>query len=71
MKEIINKYIILFLLIFINFKSVYTKENPNQFQVEADKSIEYFEKQKFILPLEMPKLSKETFQSMLKKLLHL
>ena len=46
MKIIINKKIILCLLILINFKSALANQNFNQFKVEADKSIEYFEKKK-------------------------
>ena len=41
-----NKYYILNFLILIYFKSAFAYENPNQFKVEADKSIEYFEKKK-------------------------
>ncbi len=46
MKTIINKNHILYFLIFIYFKSTFANANPNEFRVEADKSIEYFEKQK-------------------------
>ena len=42
----INKNIILYLLFLIYFKSVFANENLNQFKIEADKSIEYFEKQR-------------------------
>ena len=47
MKIISNKNTILYflyLLILINFKSAFANQNLNQFKVEADKSIEYFEK---------------------------
>ena len=56
MKIISNKNTILYflyLLILINFKSAFANQNLNQFKVEADKSIEYFEKKIFMLPLEM------------------
>ena len=41
-----NKFYILYFLTLIYFKSALAYANPNQFKVEADKSIEYFEKQK-------------------------
>ena len=46
MKIIINKNFIFYFLTLIIFESAFAYENPNQFNVEADKSIEYFEKQK-------------------------
>ena len=46
MKKIINKNNIFYFLTLFFFKSTFANENINQFQVEADKSIEYFEKQK-------------------------
>ena len=46
MSKIINKNYIFSLLILICLKSAFGSENITQFIVEADKSIEYFEKQK-------------------------
>ena len=46
MRVLLNKNIIFFLLFIIYFKSAFAIEKPNQFKIEADKSIEYFEKQK-------------------------
>ena len=53
-----NKYYILHLLILIYFKSAVAYENPNQFKVEADKTIEYFEKQKIYIASANAKASK-------------
>ena len=57
-----KKYYILHFLILIYLKSAVAYENPNQFKVEADKSIEYFEKKKFMSPQEMLKPLKAIFQ---------
>ena len=46
MKIIINKNKILHFLALFIYSSALANENLNQFKVEADKSIEYFEKQK-------------------------
>ena len=56
-----NKYYILNFLILIYFKSAFAYENPNQFKVEADKSIEYFEKQKIYVASGNAKASKGNF----------
>ena len=56
-----KKYYILLFLILIYFKSAVAYENPNQFEVEADKSIEYFEKQKIYVALGNAKASKGNF----------
>ncbi len=44
--KIIDKKKIFYFLIIINFETALSSENINQFKVEANKSIEYFEKQK-------------------------
>tara|TARA_B100000242_G_scaffold277760_1_gene234780 strand:- start:767 stop:1534 length:768 start_codon:yes stop_codon:yes gene_type:complete len=46
MKVLITKNYILYLFILIYLKSAFANESLNQFSVEADKSIEYFEKQR-------------------------
>ena len=56
-----KKYYILHFLILIYFKSAVAYENPNQFKVEADKSIEYFEKQKIYVASGNAKASKGNF----------
>ena len=56
-----NKYYILYFLILIYFKSAVAYENSNQFKVEADKSIEYFEKQKIYVASGNAKASKGNF----------
>ena len=56
-----NKYYILHFLILIYFKSAFAFEKPNQFKVEADKSIEYFEKQKIYVASGNAKASKGNF----------
>ena len=56
-----NKYYILHFLILIYFKSAVAYENSNQFKVEADKSIEYFEKQKIYVASGNAKASKGNF----------
>ena len=61
MKIRTNKYFILNFLILIYFKSAFAYENPNQFKVEADKSIEYFEKQKIYVASGNAKASKGNF----------
>ena len=61
MKVIINKNYILFFLILINFKSALAYQKSNQFKVEADKSIEYFEKQKMYVASGNAKASKGNF----------
>ena len=61
MRKIINKNYILYFLIFIYFKSTFANENLTQFKVEADKSIEYFEKQKIYVASGNAKASKGNF----------
>ena len=61
MKININKNIILYLLILINFKFALANQNLNQFKVEADNSIEYFEKQKIYVASGNAKASKGKF----------
>ena len=61
MRKIINKNYILYFLIFIYFKSSFASENLTQFRVEADKSIEYFEKQKIYVASGNAKASKGNF----------
>ncbi|MDA9714727.1 LPS export ABC transporter periplasmic protein LptC [bacterium] len=61
MKIIIYKSYIIYLLVLIYFKSAIAYENPNQFKVEADKSIEYFEKQKIYVASGNAKASKGKF----------
>ena len=61
MKIVINKYYILYFFILIYFKSAFAYEKPNQFKVEADKSIEYFEKQKMYVASGNAKASKGNF----------
>ena len=55
------KNIILYLLFTIYCKSSFSNENPNQFKIEADKSIEYFEKQKTYVASGNVKASKGKF----------
>ena len=62
MKIIINKNIIIYLLILINFKSVLANQNLNQFKVEADNQLNILKKKKFTLPQVMPRHQRETFQ---------
>ena len=61
MKIIINKNYVLYFLILVCFKSALAYEKPNQFKVEADKSIEYFEKQKIYVASGNAKASKGNF----------
>ena len=61
MKIIINKSYIIYFFFLIYFKSAIAYENPNQFKVEADKSIEYFEKQKIYVASGNAKASKGKF----------
>ena len=61
MKKIVNKSNVLYFLILISFKSAFANENINQFKVEADKSIEYFEKQKIYVASGNAKASKGNF----------
>ena len=61
MRAIIFKNNILCLIILIYFKSVFANENHSQFKVEADKSIEYFEKQKIYVATGNAKASKGNF----------
>ncbi len=61
MKIIINKNYILYFFILIYIKSAFAYEKPHQFKVEADKSIEYFEKQKMYVAYGNAKASKGNF----------
>ena len=61
MRVIVNKNIIFFLLFIIYFKSVFANERPHQFNIEADKSIEYFEKEKTYVASGSAKASKGKF----------
>ena len=61
MSKIINKNYIFSLLILICLKSAFGSENITQFIVEADKSIEYFEKQKIYVASGNAKASKGNF----------
>ena len=61
MRKIINKNYILYFLIFIYFKSSFASENLTQFRVEADQSIEYYEKQKIYVASGNAKASKGKF----------
>ena len=61
MIKIINKNTIFYFFIIIFFKSAFANENINQFKVEADKSIEYFEKQKIYVASGNAKASKGNF----------
>ena len=61
MRTIINKNYIFCLLIFIYFKSTFANENLTQLKIEADKSIEYFEKQKTYVASGNAKASKGNF----------
>ena len=61
MRKIIYKNNILFLLVLMYFKSTFANENLNQFNVEADKSIEYFEKQRIYVASGNAKASKGNF----------
>ncbi len=61
MRVILLKNIILYLLFIIYYKSAFANENPNQFKIEADKSIEYFEKQKTYVASGNAKASKGKF----------
>ena len=61
MSKIINKNYIFSLLILICFNSAFASENITQFIVEADKSIEYFEKQKIYVASGNAKASKGNF----------
>ena len=70
MRKIINKNYILYFLIFIYFKSTFANENLTQFRVEADKSIEYFEKQKIYVASGNAKASKGNFSIKAEKLQH-
>ena len=61
MRLILNKNIIFFLLFIIYFKSVFANESPHQLNIEADKSIEYFEKEKTYVASGSAKASKGKF----------
>ncbi len=61
MRIIINKYIIFYFLFLIYFNPVIADQDLNQFQVEAEKSIEYFEKQKIYVATGNAKASKGNF----------
>ena len=61
MRKIINKIFIFYFFIFICSKSTFADENFTQFIVEADKSIEYFEKQKIYVASGNAKASKGNF----------
>ena len=61
MRIIVNKNYIFYFLIFIFFKSTFASENLSQIKVEADKSIEYFEKQKIYVASGNAKASKGNF----------
>ena len=61
MRKIINKNFILYFLIFICLKPAFAKENFTLLSVEADKSIEYFEKQKVYIASGNAKASKGNF----------
>ena len=61
MRVIVNKNIIFFLLFIIYFKSVFANEKQYQFKIEADKSIEYFEKEKTYVASGSAKASKGKF----------
>ena len=61
MKIIIDKNIIICLLLVIYLKSAFADENINQLKVEADNSIEYFEKQKTYVASGNAKASKGNF----------
>ena len=61
MKIIINKNKILHFLALFIYSSALANENLNQFKVEADKSIEYFEKQKIYIASGNAKASKGNF----------
>ena len=61
MRIIINKNFILCLMVLIYFKSAIANEKPTQFKVEADESIEYFEKQKIYVASGNAKASKGNF----------
>ena len=58
---IMNKHYILYFLLLICFKSAFAYKKPSQFSVEADKSIEYFEKQKMYVATGNAKASKGNF----------
>ena len=61
MKKIINKNNIIYFLTLFFLKSAFANENINQFKVEADKSIEYFEKQKIYVASGNAKASRGNF----------
>ena len=61
MKIVIDKNIIICLLLVIYLKSAFADENINQLKVEADNSIEYFEKQKTYVASGNAKASKGNF----------
>ena len=58
MRLILNKNIFFILLFIIYFKSVFANERQHQFNIEADKSIEYFEKEKTYVASGSAKASK-------------
>ena len=71
MRIIVKKNYIFYFLIFICFESTFASENLTQIKVEADKSIEYFEKQKIYVASGNAKASKGNFSiRKLKKLQH-
>ena len=61
MKKIINQNHMLCILILIYFNSAFANQKTKQFTVEADKSIEYFEKQKMYVATGNAKASKGNF----------
>ena len=61
MRTIVNKKYILFLMVLIYFKLASANESLTQFKVEADKSIEYFEKHKIYVATGNAKASKGQF----------
>lgn len=65
---ILNKNNILYLVLLIYFHSTFASESLNQFKVEADKSIEYFEKQKIYIATGNAQASKGNFSIKAKKI---
>ena len=70
MRIVINKNIILSLFFLIYFKSVFANENLNQFKIEADKSIEYFEKKIIYVASGNVEASKGKFLIRAEKIIH-
>ena len=61
MRIIVKKNYIFYFLLFICFESTFASENLTQIKVEADESIEYFEKQKIYVASGNAKASKGNF----------